>query len=242
MNPNKGAINLIIGIIVAIALALGGGYYVYQKTGGDVSFDLPPILSPEADKTPEDGPLGSDSQGPSSGGTQNQDQQPVVCTVEAKICPDGSAVGRVGPNCEFAACPATDLPTGWQIYTNNQLGFQISYPGNLVKTDFELFMANLGHLANINFGPNLSINVWDTSTYTYSQLQQPSPAANQVVQKDITVDGHQAMEFKYVNIGDNMSGTTAVTRISIRKDNLVYILECSVLECDSILSTFKFTN
>lgn len=28
-----------------------------------------------------------------------------VCTVEAKVCPDGSAVGRSGPNCEFAACP-----------------------------------------------------------------------------------------------------------------------------------------
>src|SRR3989338_7539618 len=29
----------------------------------------------------------------------------VACTQEAKICPDGSAVGRTGPNCEFAACP-----------------------------------------------------------------------------------------------------------------------------------------
>lgn len=30
---------------------------------------------------------------------------PVACTMEAKLCPDGSAVGRVGPNCEFAPCP-----------------------------------------------------------------------------------------------------------------------------------------
>ena len=29
-----------------------------------------------------------------------------ACTMEAKLCPDGSAVGRVGPNCEFAACPS----------------------------------------------------------------------------------------------------------------------------------------
>lgn len=28
------------------------------------------------------------------------------CTMEAKLCPDGSSVGRVGPNCEFAPCPA----------------------------------------------------------------------------------------------------------------------------------------
>ena len=41
----------------------------------------------------------SNSAGPS--------QQPPgpACTREAKICPDGSAVGRTGPNCEFAACP-----------------------------------------------------------------------------------------------------------------------------------------
>ena len=29
----------------------------------------------------------------------------VYCTLDALICPDGSAVGRVGPDCEFAECP-----------------------------------------------------------------------------------------------------------------------------------------
>lgn len=28
-----------------------------------------------------------------------------LCTQEAKLCPDGSYVGRTGSNCEFAACP-----------------------------------------------------------------------------------------------------------------------------------------
>jgi hypothetical protein len=37
---------------------------------------------------------------------------PKACTMEAKICPDGSSVGRTGPNCEFSACPvATATPT-----------------------------------------------------------------------------------------------------------------------------------
>ena len=31
--------------------------------------------------------------------------EPVACTADAKLCPNGSAVGRVGPNCEFASCP-----------------------------------------------------------------------------------------------------------------------------------------
>lgn len=30
----------------------------------------------------------------------------IACTADAKLCPDGSSVGRKGPNCEFAKCPA----------------------------------------------------------------------------------------------------------------------------------------
>ncbi|MBX3218418.1 MAG: hypothetical protein KF850_40810 [Labilithrix sp.] len=31
--------------------------------------------------------------------------EPKACTQEAKLCPDGSAVSRTGPSCEFAPCP-----------------------------------------------------------------------------------------------------------------------------------------
>lgn len=43
----------------------------------------------------------------------NQEPVQQACTLEARICPDGSAVGREGPNCEFAACPivATTTPS-----------------------------------------------------------------------------------------------------------------------------------
>jgi hypothetical protein len=34
----------------------------------------------------------------------------VSCTEEAKLCPDGSGVGRQGPNCEFPDCP-TETPS-----------------------------------------------------------------------------------------------------------------------------------
>jgi len=34
-----------------------------------------------------------------------QPDEPTVCTLDAKICPDGTAVGRVAPDCEFAPCP-----------------------------------------------------------------------------------------------------------------------------------------
>ncbi|OGJ02799.1 hypothetical protein A3G06_00195 [Candidatus Nomurabacteria bacterium RIFCSPLOWO2_12_FULL_46_14] len=33
------------------------------------------------------------------------EKERVFCTMEAKLCPDGSYVGRTGPNCEFTLCP-----------------------------------------------------------------------------------------------------------------------------------------
>jgi len=49
---------------------------------------------------------------------------PVACTMEAKLCPDGSAVGRTGPNCEFAACPEASA-TSSLVYKNDQYGFSL---------------------------------------------------------------------------------------------------------------------
>jgi len=46
----------------------------------------------------------------------NSNQPKQACTLEAKICPGGIAVGRTGSNCEFTPCPTLTK-------TNNQKGF-----------------------------------------------------------------------------------------------------------------------
>jgi putative hemolysin len=38
-------------------------------------------------------------------GNGNSNPGGIACTADAKLCPDGSAVGRTGPDCEFAPCP-----------------------------------------------------------------------------------------------------------------------------------------
>lgn len=43
-----------------------------------------------------------------------------ACTQEAKLCPDGSYVGRTGPNCEFSPCPSTTTTTTSQEGTSTQ--------------------------------------------------------------------------------------------------------------------------
>ena len=61
----------------------------------------------------------------------------IACTMDAKLCPDGSSVGRVAPRCEFAPCsPSITSPTtkGWKNYVNNTLKFQVKYPSNYFES------------------------------------------------------------------------------------------------------------
>ena len=53
---------------------------------------------------------------------------PKACTMEAKICPDGSAVGRVAPNCDFAPCP-TPAPANNSTAGGN--GSQLANPASV---------------------------------------------------------------------------------------------------------------
>lgn len=43
---------------------------------------------------------------------------PIACTAEAKLCPDGSAVGRIGPDCEFALCPTDTISDKQGVFDN----------------------------------------------------------------------------------------------------------------------------
>jgi len=74
-----------------------------------------------------------------------QQNIPVACTEEAKICPDGSAVGRVLPDCEFAPCPNTtaNLPntteeehtSGQQTTTTNKDVYSAGEKINITYSD-----------------------------------------------------------------------------------------------------------
>lgn len=43
----------------------------------------------------------------------------VACTMEAKLCPDGSYVGRSGPKCEFTPCPSGSTTSQDTCTTNS---------------------------------------------------------------------------------------------------------------------------
>ena len=96
----------ILIIIVLATVVLGGGYFVYQRYQP---------TSPSSPYTPP---------------------QKTACTLEAKLCPDGTSVGRTGPNCEFSPCPTPEESTSsaetanWKTYTNKEYEYSVQYPSN----------------------------------------------------------------------------------------------------------------
>ncbi len=84
----KGLAVLPLIVSVAVALVVIGALFLLTRGGS------PPVSPPTANV-----PVGAPPVVTPPG--------QVVCTMEAKQCPDGSYVGRTGPNCEFAPCPAT---------------------------------------------------------------------------------------------------------------------------------------
>jgi len=78
----------------------------------------------------------------------HKEEKVVGCTEEAKICPDGSAVGRSGPQCEFTACPeviATTTPPQSQGTLKGQVTIGPVCPvetvGNPCKPTAEMYAA-----------------------------------------------------------------------------------------------------
>lgn len=66
---------------------------------GGVAFSALTVFSPGAPATIPGMAYGGGSTGTGTIGDIT------VCTTDAELCPDGSSVGRTGPNCEFAECP-----------------------------------------------------------------------------------------------------------------------------------------
>ena len=90
--PGLGVIPIIIGIVVLVLLGLGG-WAVWRAIGPQSKSNLPGNPNPTSMPLPTD-----------------EDPTGVACTMDAMQCPDGSFVGRTGPNCEFV-CPDGDTTT-----------------------------------------------------------------------------------------------------------------------------------
>lgn len=99
-----------IPIIIAVMalLAVGGGVFVYTSNKVEAPASVPDIIDNVPPVTSDDiigkPPATTTPTIPTTPITTPT--EPVFCTMDAMECPDGSWVGRTGPNCEFV-CPGT---------------------------------------------------------------------------------------------------------------------------------------
>ena len=79
MHNQKGFIQPLLIFIIVVAVIGVGGFFLLTQIPSNI------IANPNPSPAPN--------------------PSPIACTQDAKLCPDGSYVGRTGPNCEFAQCP-----------------------------------------------------------------------------------------------------------------------------------------
>lgn len=140
--------------------------------------------------------------------------------------------------------PVVDDTASSSAYQNEDYGFTFTPPKEW-QTQSRASMASLGEKAYVGFTSGFSISVWDTSTYTFDDLKAEPPGGidpDSVKTTEITIDGQAATEISYVSVSDTASGSGTMKRISILKDDLIYIIEGSAEDCAIVVPTFKFTD
>ncbi len=85
--------NTILYGVIAIAIGLGLMAVVFNSQTADTNLANEPATT----TNPQPG-----------------EADPVMCTADAMLCPDGSYVGRTGPNCEFVCPPPPAVPADVQ--------------------------------------------------------------------------------------------------------------------------------
>ena len=100
-NPFKKWILLILVLLGLVAVAGAGGYFYMNQSKAPEPISM---ISPTPDPNSQ-----------------------VVCTQDAKECPDGSFVSRQGPTCEFAACPTGNASSA-KTYSNTENMYSFNYP------------------------------------------------------------------------------------------------------------------
>ncbi|MDO8618505.1 MAG: hypothetical protein Q7R49_01010 [Candidatus Daviesbacteria bacterium] len=189
--------------------------------------------------------------------------QQIACTMDAKICPDGTGVGRVGPKCEFAPCPSTEPNSNetadWKTYTNTKASYSFKYPLNWIQSYVNFSGCSEcidGLVLSPNQIPDLDSDIVTIQVYKEDKIKTLDDYVNIHVKGDAskinlnyaTVGGEKAVSYK-------LSGgmpPLPIIEYAVVKNGYQYILRIedgketnknrdkNIQIFNKILSTFKF--
>ena len=130
---------------------------------------------------------------------------PIACTLEAKICSDGSAVGRTAPFCEFSACP---------VDNENLLIVKTNVPGFVINPITITTTIN----SNGSFTLNKTQSTWNQATETYDTNESSTNGTLTTEQLDSLRSAINSLNFFLITeedaracIADNSSINIEVT-------------------------------
>lgn len=129
------------------------------------------------------------------------DNNQVVCTMEAKLCPDGSYVGRTGPKCEFTPCPEDKNVQAVKEFTIS--GKNFSFTPNMITV-------NKGDKVKITFKNTAGFHDFRIDEFGAATKQAQAPYEEVL---EFTADKAGSFEY-YCSVGTHramgMKGTLVV--------------------------------
>lgn len=157
-----------------------------------------------------------------------------ACTQEAKLCPDGSAVGRTGMDCEFAVCPGSTLDetAKWKTYTATACegckSFSFKYPSIYqIREDYR--PSGLGRVLVDNSGSYID-------HYDLNKNKEKIPVGADKNKKEVfSIDSLEVYEYYSVSSRDGITDNGFIDNIMLvnfpeRGNTIVIYLEAKQVE------------
>lgn len=173
--------------------------------------------------------------------------QPKACTMEAKVCPNGTSVSRSGPNCEFSPCPtaiATPDPTAnWKTYTDSTYGFSFKYPQDhkIEQRENGFFVISLTTDQNPQGGISIDSRNQNPNYKTFTEAEQYYHTSYTINQEDTVNNWKTFIAVGKEGMVQNMIFKIAIAPYKNGVINIETINNQAYSKLfDQILSSFKF--